>query len=88
MGRNVGSPTVRRVSPLYPLEIHLEAVRLARDSGVGEGCGSHGGLLEPRPRSWVLHPERDGSTRHDGLTPDEKSEVAQLRWLVRVLERE
>lgn len=38
-------------------------------------------------RNWVLQSERDDGTRHDGLTTDEKSEVAELRRRVRILKQ-
>ncbi len=78
-----------KVPPPYPPEIRLEAVRLVRDGGVSiKDAAATVGCSEQTMRNWVLQSERDDGSRRDGLTTDEKSEVAQLRRRVRVLEQE
>ena len=78
-----------KVPPPYPPEIRLEAVRLVPDGGVSiKDAAATVGCSEQTMRNWVLQSERDDGSRRDGLTTDEKSEVAQLRRRVRVLEQE
>jgi transposase len=78
-----------KVPPPYAPEIRLEAVRLVRDGGVCvKDAAATVGCSIQTMRNWVLQSERDDGTRHDGLTTDEKSEVAELRRRVRVLEQE
>jgi transposase len=78
-----------KVPPPYPPEIRLEAVRLVREGGVSlKDAAATVGCSTQTMRNWVLQSERDDGTRHDGLTTDEKSEVAQLRRRVRILEQE
>ena len=78
-----------KVPPPYPPEIRLEAVRLVREGGVTiKDAAATAGCSEQTMRNWVLQSERDDGSRRDGLTTDEKSELAQLRRRVRVLEQE
>jgi len=53
-----------------------------KDAATTVGCS------EQTMRNWVLQSERDDGVRHDGPTTDEKTELAQLRRRVRILEEE
>jgi len=78
-----------KVPPPYPPEVRVEAVRLVREGGASivEAAQTVGCSVQTM-RNWVLQSERDDGVRHDGPTTDEKTELAQLRRRVRVLEQE
>ena len=78
-----------KVPPLYPPEVRLEAVRMVRDSGASiREVASVVGCSTQTLRNWVLQSERDDGSRTDGPTTDEKTELAELRRRVRILEQE
>jgi transposase len=78
-----------RVPPPYPPEIRLEAVRLVCEGGVSlKDAAATVGCSIQTLRNWVLQSERDSGVRFDGPTTDEKTELAQLRRRIRVLEQE
>jgi len=78
-----------KVPPPYPAEIRLEAVRLVREGGVSmTEAAATVGCSTQTIRSWVLQADRDDGVRSDGLTTDEKAELAHLRRRVKVLEQE
>ena len=61
-------------------EFKAEIVELCQrgDRSVGQVARDFD-LTETAVREWVRQAERDAGTRHDGLTSDERSELAQLR---------
>ena len=46
------------------------------------------GCSDQSVRNWVAQADRDSGRRSDGLTTEEKAELAQLRRRVKVLEQE
>jgi len=78
-----------KVPPPYPPEVRLEAVRLVREGGVTptEAARTVGCSVQTI-HNWVLQHERDTGVRTDGLTTDEKAELAFLRRRNKVLEQE
>jgi transposase len=78
-----------KVPPPYPPEVRLEAVRMIRDSGASPSeVAAVVGCSTQTLRNWVLQSEGDDGTRTDGPTTDEKTELAELRRRVRILEQE
>ncbi len=75
--------------PPYPAEFRANAVRLMRSSGKSKrelardlGCSANS------LREWAKRTDLDTGRRTDGLTSDEREELAKLRRQVRVLEEE
>jgi transposase len=78
-----------RVPPPYAPEVRAEAVRLVREGGVSfKEAAQIVGCSDLTVRNWVAQADRDSGVRIDGLTTDEKSELALLRRRVKVLEQE
>jgi transposase len=78
-----------RVPPPYAPEVRAEAVRLVKEGGVSfKDAAQIVGCSDLTVRNWVAQADRDSGARSDGLTTDEKSELAQLRRRVKVLEQE
>ncbi len=77
-----------RTQPPYPAAFRSEAVRLAQGSGrplvqVARNLG----ISQDTLRAWVKQAQVDSGER-DGLTRDERAELAQLRRENRVLREE
>lgn len=72
----------------YPPAFRAEAVRLVHsgDKSIAE-IALDLGVSDPTLRNWVRQAEIDAGTR-DGLTTNERIELAQLRREVRVLKQE
>jgi transposase len=65
------------------------AVRFVRHGSVSvKQAADTVGCSVQTMRNWVLQADRDDGVRHDGLTTDEKVELAHLRRRARVLEQE
>jgi len=78
-----------RVPPPYAPEVRAEAVRHVKEGGVSfKDAAQIVGCSDLTVRNWVAQADRDSGARSDGLTTDEKSELAQLRRRVKVLEQE
>ena len=77
-----------RTRPPYPAAVRAEAVQLVQANGrslaqVAKDLGMHPETL----RAWVKQAEIDGG-RRDGLTTEERAELARLRWENRILKEE
>jgi transposase len=78
-----------KVPPPHPPEVREEAVRLVREGGMSfSEAAAVVGCSGQTVSNWVAQADRDAGRRTDGLTTDEKAELAQLRRRVRVLEQE
>lgn len=78
-----------RYTKPYPPEYRAEAVRLVREGGreLAEVAQSLGISTESL-RVWVKRADLDSGRRRDGLTSDERQELARLRRRVRDLEED
>jgi transposase len=77
-----------RTHPAYPPEFRRQMVELVR---VGRDPEDLAREFEPSAqaiRNWVRQAERDGGRRTDGLTTDEREELARLRRENRQLRQE
>jgi transposase len=71
---------VPRTRPPYPEEFKREAIELVRITGrskrqVAEDLG----ISDVTLRNWIKQAERDEGKRPDGLSTDEREELARLR---------
>lgn len=68
-----------RTRPPYPPEYRRQLVELVRaGSSVGK-MAKEFGLSAGSIRTWVKQADLDQGRRHDGLTTDERQELARLR---------
>jgi transposase len=79
----------QRVPAPYPLEFRAEAIRLVRagDRTLPE-IADDLGVSAQSLRNWVKQADLDEGRREDGLTTDERAELARLRRENRVLREE
>lgn len=78
----------RKVPPPYSAEVKAEAVRFVGEGGYTiKEAADVVGYLDMSVRAWVARTEVDSGAK-EGLTTDERSELARLRRQVRVLEEE
>lgn len=79
----------QRVPAPYPPEFRAEAIRLVRsgDRKLSE-IADDLGVSQQSLRNWVRQADLDDGRRHDGLTTDDRAEVARLRRENRVLREE
>ena len=78
-----------KVPPPYPPEVREEAIRLVREGGMSFGeAAKVAGCSSQTVSNWVAQADRDAGRRADGLTTEEKAELASLRRRVKVLEQE
>jgi len=77
-----------RSKPAYPPEFKAEAVRLVGSSDRPlSRLAKDLGVADQTLRNWVRHAEIDEGVR-DGLAPNEREELRQLRREVRTLRQE
>ena len=78
-----------KTRPAYPEEFRANAVRLLRSSGKSRReIASDLGCSENSLREWAKRTDLDSGRRTDGLTSDERAELARLRRENRVLTEE
>jgi transposase len=79
----------QKVPAPYPPEFRAEAIRLVRsgDRKLAE-IADDLGVSQQSLRNWVRQADLDDGVRHDGLTSDERTELARLRRENRVLREE
>ena len=69
-----------RTRPPYPPEFRREAIKLVRISSKSQRqIAEDLGISDVTLRNWVKQAERDEGTRPDGLSTDEREELARLR---------
>ena len=69
-----------RTRPPYPPEFRREAIKLVRISSKSQHqIAEDLGISDVTLRNWVKQAERDEGTRPDGLSTDEREELARLR---------
>ena len=78
-----------RPRPPYPPEFRAEAIRLARsgDRKLSE-IADDLGVSQQSLRNWVRQADLDEGRRGDGLTTEDRAELARLRRENRVLREE
>jgi transposase len=72
----------------YPAEYRAQMVELVRSGRSPESLQKEFGVTAPTIRSWMRQAERDSGARSDGLTTDERAELAALRRENRRLQEE
>ena len=71
---------MHRTRPPYPPEFRREAIELVRISSKSQHqIAEDLGISDVTLRNWVKQAERDERNRPDGLSTDEREELAQLR---------
>ncbi len=68
-----------RTHPAYPPEYRRQMVEVVRAGSTPGKLAKEFGLAEGSIRSWVRQADLDEGRRHDGLTTDERNELARLR---------
>lgn len=63
----------------YPAEYRAQMVELVRSGRTPESLAKEFGVSAPAIRSWVRQADLDNGTRSDGMTTDERAELAELR---------
>jgi transposase-like protein len=74
--------------PPYNAEFRARIVELARSGRSHTSIEKRFGVTATTIRSWVMQADLDEGARKDGLTTDEKQELARLRREVKVLREE
>lgn len=68
-----------RTRPAYPPEFRREAVELVRQGRSIPDVAESLGVSPQSLRNWVKQAQLDRGERDDGLTTDERAELARLR---------
>ena len=74
--------------PPYPPELRRRMVELVRSGRSPESLAEEHEPSNESIRNWVKQADRDSSKRQDGLTTEEKDELARLRRENRALREE
>jgi len=75
--------------PPYPPEFRAEAIALVRSSGKSRRAIAEDlGISSETLRLWLKQADLDAGVRQDGLTTDEREELARLRRENRTLREE
>jgi transposase len=69
----------RRRARAYPVEYRAQMVELVRSGRTPESLQQEFGPTARAIRNWVNQADRDRGTRTDGVTSDERAELATLR---------
>ena len=70
---------VPRTRPAYPPEFRLEAIELLRAGRAPRELSESLGVSEQTLRNWRRQDQIDRRERDDGVTTDERAELARLR---------
>ena len=70
---------MRRFKPPYPPEFRSKVVELARSGRTLSSLAKEFGVTDVTLRSWIRQADLDAGRRSDGLTTEEKQELARLR---------
>jgi len=74
--------------PPYPTEFRARVVELAKAGRTTSSLAEEFHVTDTTVRNWVRQSELDEGTRQDGLTSDERQELARLRREVKMLREE
>jgi transposase-like protein len=74
--------------PPYDPEFRSQIIEMVQEGRRPADLAAEFGVTATTIWKWVRQAELDGGERHDGLTTDEKTELAKLRREVRVLREE
>ena len=69
----------RRTHQPYPAEYRAQIIELVRSGRSPASLEKEFGVTATTIRSWLRQAERDSGARSDGLTTDERGELAALR---------
>lgn len=79
---------MRRFKPPYPQEFRARMVELARAGRSLASLSKEFGVTDMSIRNWLRQADLDAGRRSDGLTTEEKQELARLRKEVARLREE
>lgn len=79
LGRERMVSTVPKTRPAYPPEFRRQAVELLRAGRTPRELSESLGVSEQTLRNWRRQDQIDRHERDDGLTSDERDELARLR---------
>jgi len=79
---------MRRFKPPYPPDFRARVIELARAGRTPNSLAKELGISDITVRNWVRQADLDTGKRTDGLTTDEKQELARLRKEVARLREE
>lgn len=72
-------PSVPRTRPAYPEQFRREALELLRQGRTPRDLAKSLGVSEQTLRNWRRQDQIDRRERDDGVTTDERTELARLR---------
>jgi transposase len=80
--------TMPKGKPPYPREFRERVVELARSGRTFASLVREFNVSEPTIRSWIKQSDLNAGRRSDGVTSDERAELARLRRENRTLREE